>query len=138
MLIVSEKTYSFPFFNRKIEVRVGFGVYEDNKSLAVVLLCRTNDLDEDVMEEEENDYEDSSFNEILFVVTVNLESSAGLPFGEQYVDVNDYPQIAMWLIDNQLAFPSGQSAKNGRNIYPTYKFQVPPNYQERLERDNGE
>jgi hypothetical protein len=138
MLVYSQNTYLLPIFNREIEVRVGYGVYSDNSSLAVVLMCREADIDEDLLDDEDYVYDESAFDEIIATITVNLESSINLPVGEQYIDVNNYPLIASWLIENNLATPSGGADTGGHILYPAYKFQIPPDYTERLESSRGE
>ncbi len=138
MLVNSKNTYLLPFFNREIEVRVGYGVYTNNSSLAVVLMCREADVDDDLLDDEDYVYDESAFDEIFATITINLESSINLPIGEQYIDVNNYPLIARWLIENNLATPSGGSDTSGRILYPAYKFQIPPDYTESFASHLGE
>ena len=65
------------------------------------------------------------YNEVFGVITVNLESSTDLPADEQFVDVNNYPKIENWLIDNKLASPLGRTETSGRVNYPLYRFIIP-------------
>lgn len=134
MLAYSDKTYMLPYFNRDIEVQLGYGVYSNNNSLAVIMMCRAADLDEDLLEDEDYPYDETLFDEILGTITINLESSSTLPPHEQYIDINNFPQLSLWLMENGLASPTGINAKNGRVLYPAYKFQVPPDYVEGLEK----
>ena len=92
----------FPYFNREIEVRLGYGVYSDNNSLAVLLTCREADLDEELLDDEDYDYDESRFNEVLDAVTINLDSSVKLPANEQFIDIQNYPQLALWLVENDI------------------------------------
>ena len=126
VLVSSEKTYLFPYFSREIEVRVGYGTYSDNESLAVVLLCREADINDDLLDDEDFVYDESLFDDVLCTITVNLETSVKLPAGEQYIDIKNYPLIARWLIENELAIPSGETTLCGHVFYPVYKFKVPP------------
>ena len=134
MLIYSDRTYMFPYFNRVIEVRLGYGVYSDNNSLAVLLTCREADLDEELLDDEDYDYDydESRFDEVLDAITINLESSVKLPANEQFIDIQNYPQLALWLLENDIAYPTGLDIKNGRILYPLYKFKVPPEFAEKL------
>ena len=134
MIALSEKTYSLPFFERDIEVRIGYGIYHESNSLAVILFCRAADLNEDLLEDEDYIYDESLFDEVFGAITVNLESSKDLPFGEQFIDINNNPQIAKWLVEQELAFPTKRIELSGRVLYPSYMFQVPPGFQERLEK----
>ena len=133
MLAYSIKTYLFPYFNHEIEVRVGYGLYSDNDSLAVVLMCRDADIDDELPDDERGDYDESDFNEVFGTITVNLKTSISLQTGEQFIDINNYPLIARWLIENDLATPTEKTEMSGHILYPVYKFQVPKNYTKRLE-----
>jgi hypothetical protein len=134
MIAFSEKTYLLPFFGRYIETRLCYGIYSDSNSLAVLLFCRSADLNEDLLEDEDYVYDESLFDEVFGAITVNLESSKGLPFGEQFIDINNYPQIAKWLVEQELAFPTKRTESSGRVLYPSYQFQVPPILLERFEK----
>ena len=116
-MTTSSTTYLLRYLNDIIEVCVGYDTYSNNNSLAVLLLSRG----------EENCSEQNISNnyELFGVITVNLMSSAGIPADEQYVDVNNYPQIENWLIDNNLASPLGKTETSGRVNYPLYRFIVP-------------
>lgn len=122
----------FPYFNREIEVRLGYGVYSDNNSLAVLLTCREADLDEELLDDEDYDYDESRLDVVLDAITINLESSVKLPTNEQFINIQNYPQLALWLLENDIAYPTGINVKNGRIFYPLYKFKVPPEHAERL------
>ena len=110
-MTTSSSTYRLRYLNDIIEVCVGYDTYSNNNSLAVLLLSRLEDK--------------CMYNEVFGVITVNLESSTYLPADEQYVDVNNYPQIENWLIDNNLASPLGRTETSGRVNYPLYRFKIP-------------
>lgn len=103
-----KKTYSFLLFGRFIDVSLEFRIYSNNHSLAVLLKCG------------------DEFEEDFGYITVNLDSSGTLHFGEQFLDVNNYPQIGEWLEENQLAQPVGRVVTNGYICYPLYRFRIPP------------
>ena len=107
-MMCDQETYSFPFGGQNIEVRLEYEIYSNNHSLAVLLKCG-DELEED-----------------FGYITVNLDPSGTPPFGEQFLDVNNYPQIAEWLEENQLAEPVGQVVANGYVHYPLYRFRIPP------------
>lgn len=124
-MTTSSSTYLLRYLNNIIEVCVGYDTYSNNNSLAVLLLSRGEEnCSEQILS---NDTADVPFlyNEVFGVITVNLESSTGLPADEQYVDVNNYPQIENWLIDNNLASPLGRIKTSGRVNYPLYRFILP-------------
>lgn len=107
-MMCDKETYSFPLFGQIIDVRLEYEIYSSNHSLAVLLKCG------------------DEFEEDFGYITVNLEPTGTLPFGEQFLDVNNYPQIAEWLEENQLAQPVGRVVTNGYVCYPLYKFKIPP------------
>ena len=75
--------------------------------------------------------------ELYGVATVNLPESAYLPYGMQYVDINNYPHIGHWLQSNHLAEPTGLCAQNGFCRYPLYDFQLPLAKKLYIVFDNG-
>lgn len=115
---MEQKIYRIDGYDRKVEVVLRFGAYRINDSLAVSLYCRQSMLDD----EEKNS---APFDELFSVVTVNLQESATLPFGTQFVDINSYPGIHRWLVDNSIAEPTPISARSGFCVYPAYKFKLP-------------
>jgi len=121
-MLLSSETYSFPLLHRLIEVKLGFGHYLDNGSIAILLMCREADIDEDLLEDEDYEYDESLFEETLGALTVNLEASRDLCFGEQFVDINMFPHVGRWLEENNLAYPTGRKELSGNVIYPVYKF----------------
>lgn len=103
----SKKTWQIEFCGHKSTVTLRYQEYLSNGSLAVSLYnTRTKD-DED---------------ELFGTITVNLPNSALLPFGVQFVDINNFPNIARWLEDNNLAKPLGFSIRSGFVDYPAYEF----------------
>ena len=133
MLVFSEKTYLLPCQHKDIKVQLGYGFYSDNDSMAILLMCRAADIDEALLEDEDYDYEGAPFEEVLCTISVNLATSGELPLAEQYIDINNYPQITRWLTDNGIAVPSGRTESNGHFLYPAYKFQIPSAYRKKLE-----
>ena len=68
---------------------------------------------------------DSVSGDLYGVITVNLPESVFLPYGVQYVDVNNYPDIEKWLRAKGIAEPLGTYACSGFCTYPAYRFNVP-------------
>ena len=66
----------------------------------------------------------SRYSELYGVVTVNLQESENLPFGSQFVDVNNHEQICEWLIENEIAEPIPIFARSGFCIYPAFSFNI--------------
>jgi len=117
MPVFSEKTYQIQLLNEQIEVRLSYGVYEVNNTLAVSLWCHSTETE---------DYDARCpFDELYGVITVNLPTSPTLPIDEQFIDVNNYPGIGKWLEDNCLASPTGKIEGSGLAQYPAYKFVLP-------------
>lgn len=121
-MLISSETYSFPLYNREIDVKLGFSRYSDNGSLAVLLLCREADIDEELFDDEDYEYDESIFDETLGAITVNLEESKELSSNEQFVDIASFPHAGWWLEEMGLASPTGKTGKNGYTLYPVYRF----------------
>ncbi len=131
MLIVNEcvimgngrerNTYLVESCHKQIKVAIKYEEYVASSALAVSLYARPDELyeieDENLCAEEVN-----VFSELYAVITVNLPDSVLLPAGVQYVDVNNYPWICDWLIDNKIAEPTEYSARSGFCVYPAMKF----------------
>ena len=94
------------------------------------MMCRAADLDDDLLEDDDFQYEETVFDEELGAITVNLESSGSLPKFEQFVDINTFPQLAKWLLENDLAHPTAKAERCGHVLYPVYRFVVPAEYEE--------
>ncbi len=104
--------YEVPGSGRKTKVCLKYDVYDVFNSLAVSLYYEPAPGTED------------SDLELFAVITVNLPESADLPFGTQFVDINNYPWVDEWLIENSIAEPSGKIARSGFCVYPAFKFNI--------------
>ena len=133
MTLCSEKTYSFKHFSQQLDVKLGFGVYSENNSLAVVLMCRAADLYDDLREDDDYYYDDALFDEVYGIITVNLDNSGALPWGAQYIDINNFPQITNWLIENHIAIPTSRTYASGSILYPAYRFLISSDLAKKLE-----
>lgn len=103
----SKKAYQIEFCGQKSTVTLRYQDYLNNGSLAVSLYRKC--------------IEDDS-EELFGTITVNLPNSAFLPFGVQFVDINNFPNITRWLEVNNLAKPLGFSIRSGFVDYPAYEF----------------
>ena len=98
-------TYLVESCHKQIEVEIKYEEYVASSALAVSLYTRPDELYE--IEDENLCNEDVNvFSELYAVITVNLPDSVLLPASVQYVDVNNYPWICGWLIDNKIAEPT--------------------------------
>ena len=138
MLVYSDKSYMLPYFNREIEVRLVYGVYSDNIALAVLMMCRAADLDEELFEDDDYSYDETAFNEELGTITINLETSRSLSAYEQFVDIHTFPQLAKWLLENNLACPTAVNERSGHILYPAYRFNVPTEYEKMIKKLKGD
>ena len=115
------KKYELMSNGSRLEVYLKYDEYDHFNSLAVSLY-----FEPVIMNVPIYDMTDSldlfSGLELFAVITINLPESADLPFGAQFVDVNNYPWIDEWLIDNSIAEPIWKFAKCGFCIYPAFKF----------------
>ena len=114
---LEQKIYRIDTYDREEEVVLRFDTYNINDSLAVSLYCRNSEMDTDV--------DNTPFDDLFGVITVNLRESVTLPFGTQFVDVNNFPGIHKWLIDNNIAEPTPICARSGFCVYPAFKFKLP-------------
>lgn len=138
MLVYSDKSYMLPYFNQDIEVQLVYGVYADNNSLAVLMMCRAADLDEELLEDDDYLYDETAFDEELGTITINLEASGSLSSFEQFIDIKTFPQLAMWLVENDLAYPSAVNERSGHGLYPMYRFNVPTEYARKVKELKGD
>ena len=127
MLVLSDQTYTIKDCDSEIDVRLGYGVYAENDSLAVLLFCQSDMLSAD---------NESEFDDIYGVITVNLNDSSTLDYNEQFVDENNYPEIGSWLEKNKLAKRTGRQEKNGYSVYNVYKFDLPKGYVAKISMEN--
>lgn len=97
------------------DVILMYNTYNQNNSLAVSMYY--NDIEEPV-----NDIDGRHFGELYDVITINLHESSYLPFGVQFVDVNNHPGIVDWLINNKIAEPVPIYARSGFCVYPAVSF----------------
>ena len=124
------KVYFLNEHGQFFQVVLVYGVYENNRALALSLYCQPHfiydgEYDPPVQEGR------SAFNELYAVLTVNLPESDSLPFGTQFVDVNNHEMICEWLIENDIAEPLPIYARSGLCIYPAFKFNLPDGFQGR-------
>lgn len=97
-----------------------FGSYMHNGTLALELMCKPDDP---MMGEFFADGHEYFMR--YGTVTVNLDISNILPLNVQFVDENNMPGIGRWLLQNNIAKPTGFEAKSGYVTYPAYYFNVP-------------
>lgn len=105
-------TYEIVWSERRVKVRIQYDVYEKFNSLSASLYY------------EPTSESGETHLELFAVITINLRESEHLPFGTQFVDINNYPWIDEWLIENSIAEPIGKIAKSGFCIYPAFKFNL--------------
>lgn len=103
------------------EVALRYDEYEESSSLAVALYARPNNFRE-ISEENPCTEDVDVFSELYAVITVNLPDSIVLPQGTQFVDTNNHPWVYNWLIENEIAEPTGYCARSGFCLYPAMKF----------------
>ena len=96
------------------DVVLKFGNYRRGNMLAVSLYCRPDDAEDTGLD----------FCELYDVITVNLPESEHLPPDVQFIDVNNHPGIASWLVNNHIAEPYPAFAQSGFCFYPAFKFVV--------------
>ena len=123
------KVYFLNEHGQFFQVVLVYGIYENNGALALSLYCQPHVMYDSEYEPPKQN-ERSAFNELYAVVTVNLPESNSLPFGTQFVDVNNHNKICEWLIENDIAEPLPIYARSGFCIYPAYKFNVPRGFEE--------
>lgn len=115
------KNYEVIRSGRRVKVYLKYEKYDTFHSLAASLYFKPTIMNEPVYDSPDIEGGNTSL-ELFAVITINLPESADLPFGTQFVDVNNYPWIDKWLIDNSIAEPAGKVAKSGFCIYPAFKF----------------
>ena len=126
------KVYFLNEHGQYFQVALVYGVYENNGALALSLYCQPHviyDSEYDPPIQEGR----SEFNELYAVITVNLPESDTLPFGAQFVDVNNHETICEWLIENDIAEPLPICARSGLCIYPAFKFILPDGFHGRCQ-----
>lgn len=87
----------------KYNITLAFEKYRNNNTLAVEA------YDED--------------GEPLTVITVNLPGGKA-DTTHQYVDTNNNPEIEKFLVDNNIAHPTGDIGISGFCTYPLYEFNI--------------
>lgn len=115
------KNYEVLRFGRRIEVWLEYDEYDAFHSLAAFLYFKPAIMNEPIYDVTDSEWMPSGL-ELFAAITINLPESAHLPYGTQFVDVNNYPWIDEWLIENSIATPTGIIAKSGFCIYPAFKF----------------
>lgn len=124
------KVYFLNEHGQYFQVALVYGVYENNGALALSLYCQPHVIYESEYDPPVQEGR-SAFNELYAVLTVNLPESDTLPFGTQFVDVNNHEMICEWLIENDIAEPLPICARSGLCLYPAFKFNFPDGFQGR-------
>ena len=124
------KVYFLNEHGQYFQVALVYGVYENNGALALSLYCQPHVIYESEYDPPVQEGR-STFNELYAVLTVNLPESDTLPFGTQFVDVNNHEMICEWLIENDIAEPLPICARSGLCLYPAFKFNFPDGFQGR-------
>ena len=88
----------------KTQVTLAFETYRTNNTLAVEAYDEDGDL--------------------FTVITTNLPNGMA-DATHQYVDINNNPEIEKFLVDNNIAHPTGDVGISGFCTYPLYEFNVP-------------
>lgn len=117
---------------RRLEVYLKYDEYDNYNSLAASLYFEPVIMNEPIYEMTDSLDLFSSL-ELFAVITINLPESADLPFGTQFIDVNNHPWVDGWLIDNSIAEPIGKFAKCGFCIYPAFKFNLQESGEKNME-----
>lgn len=113
--------YAVPNYGEPVEVSVRYDEYNDNSSLAVLLYTRPKD---DFGPDGEIMPGFGGLEELYAVITVNLPESDLLPWDTQFIDNNNHPWAYKWLIDNDIAEPTGLICRSGFCSYPAMKFHI--------------
>ena len=99
-----KNTFRLNVNNTTYEVYIKLGEYESNNALAVNLI-------------------DAETNEMLDILSVNLpNSSYFLEDNQFFLDTNNCPYAAKFLIENQIAKPTNDSCNSGYCRYPIYEL----------------
>ena len=119
-----QKLYCVPNYGKPVQVSVRYREYVNNSTLAVALYAKSEDFfdidDDDILPEFESD----DFDELYAVLTVNLPESSMLDPDTQFIDNNNHPWAYKWLIDNDLAEPTGLIGRSWFCNYPAMKFHL--------------
>ena len=106
--------YQIEEFGATINVVLKYGNYRRGHTLAVSLYCRPDDTENAGL----------VFCELYDVITVNLPETEHLPSDVQFIDINNHPDIASWLVNNHIAEPYPVFARSGYCVYPAFKFML--------------
>ncbi len=116
-----QKIYCVPNYGKPLQVLVRYRKYDVNSTLAVLLYAKSEDfydVDDDFLPK----FDD--YDELYAVLTVNLPESEMLDPDTQFIDNNNHPWAYKWLIDNELAEPTGLIGRSGFCNYPAMKFHM--------------
>lgn len=119
-----ERVYYLEEHGRSFRVILVYDVYLNNGSISLSLYCKPHCFIDDEVNPPELGT-GTTYCMLYDVITVNLPESNSLPFGSQFVDVNNHDRICEWLIENEIAEPLPILAKSGFCIYPAFKFNIP-------------
>jgi len=124
-----DNIFELEMFGEKNEVRIEYGSYNCNGTLALQLFGKL-DAEEMQMYGSPKDPYQSPYG----IATVNLPESESLPVNAQFVDENNLPGIGKWLKEKGIAEPLGITAHSGFCCYQAYKFNAPQKELEKIRR----
>ena len=116
--------FELNMFDTITEVRIKYGSYNHNGTLALMMLCKPDEYEEGYYSQFGRSAE-SPYVSPYGTATVNLQESGMLPVDEQFVDENNLPGIGKWLEENGIAHPTGKIACSGFCCYEAYRFNAP-------------
>lgn len=105
---------------QETEVKLDVASYRNNGTMAVQLFSRMEDYMGDCPSSEQLPFENP-----YAVITVNLPDSERLAANEQFVDLNNLPDIGRWLVQNNIAEPTEHMAQSGYCTYQAFAFHLP-------------
>lgn len=112
--------YRHRIAGQETEVKLDVASYRNNGTLAVQLFSRMEDYMGDCPSSEQLPFENP-----YAVITVNLPESERLAANEQFVDMNNLPDIGRWLVQNNIAKPTKHMAQSGYCTYQAFAFSLP-------------
>ena len=124
--------FELDMFDTTTEVRIKYGSYNHNGTLALMMLCRPDEYEEGYYSQFGRSAE-GPYVSPYGVATVNLQESDMLPVDEQFVDENNMPGIGKWLQENGIAQPTGKLACSGFCCYEAYRFNAPKEELQKIE-----
>lgn len=103
------KIYELNFYGHKYHIVMQKGTYHSNGTLAIEMLSTTPK---------------GKFKDYFGTLTVNIADSDMVASDKYaFIDTNNNgEEIAQWLIDNKIAYPTGIIGYSGFCSYPLFKF----------------